>query len=143
MAIMRAAVWHPCPGPVAMAVSSATEHRAGKPVAASRATQAGGAVPVLVSPVSGRAWRWPGAAGCPACAGGSVLSVLRWLVSAQVGAGLAGAGSGGNRTMAGTGGAAPSGVEGVAARPGRQLPARGLLVPRSEQRIPHDADRCP
>jgi hypothetical protein len=111
-----------------MAVSSATEHRAGKPVAASRATKAGGAVPVLVSPVSGRAWRWPSAAGCPACSGGNALPVLSWLVGLQVGAVLASAGGGGSRAVPGT--AVPFAAGGMAVRswPRRQLPAGAPLL---------------
>jgi hypothetical protein len=74
---------------------------------------------------SRRPWRRPDAARCPARPGGNVLP---WLVSAQVGAGLVGAGAGWNRVMAGA--AAPFAVEGVAAqpRPGRQLPAGAPLL---------------
>ena len=51
---------------------------------------------------------------------------LPWLVSPQVGLGLAGAGAGGDRAMAGA--AAPPGLLGVAARPGRQLPSGAPLL---------------
>jgi hypothetical protein len=90
-------------------------------VAASRAAEAGGAVPVLVSPVSGRAWRWPSAAGCPACPGGNALAVLSWLVGLQVGAVLASAGGGGSRAVPGA--AVPFAAGGMAVRswPRRQL----------------------
>jgi hypothetical protein len=66
--------------------------------------------------------RWPDAARYPGRPGGNAL---RWLVSAQVGAGLAGVG--GNGAMAGA--AALFAVEGVASRPrpGRQLPAGAPL----------------
>jgi hypothetical protein len=49
-------------------------------------------------------------------------------VSPRVGAGLVGAGGGGNRATAGA--AAPPAVEDVATRPrpGRQLPARASLL---------------
>ena len=54
--------------------------------------------------------------------------VLPCFVSSQVGLGLVGAGTGGNRAMAGA--AAPFAVQGVAGRPrpGRQLPARASLL---------------
>ena len=138
-------------GPVPIAVSFATEHWRGKPVAATRRT-AGRAtdrcsfasVPWMATgrgdlpsgssrcrgdrrrysrrPLSG-----PDAARCPGRPGGNAL---RWLVRTQVSAGLAGAGAGGNRAMAGRPLPLLAGVGGVAARPrpGRELPAGAPLL---------------
>ena len=127
LAIMRAAVSASVPWPCRHGRLLRYRTQGRETGAASRAAEAG-AVPVLVSPVSGRAWRWPGAAGCPACSGGSVLSVLRWLVGPQVSTGAGLCGGRGSRALAGAG--VPLAVNGVAAwpGPGRQLQAGAPLL---------------
>jgi hypothetical protein len=54
--------------------------------------------------------------------------VLRWLVGLKVGAGLPGAGAGGNRAVAGA--VVPLAVQGAVGRPrpGRRLPAGAPLL---------------
>jgi len=64
--------------------------------------------------------------------------VLPCFVSSQVGLGLVGAGTGGNRAMAGA--AAPLGSLGVAARPRRRLPSGAPLFQRGGHCAPRDGD---